>query len=170
MKKRTVLPIKIIALFFVIIMGVSCKKVDISFGESTITDPNIAFIDTISYQLSTIQSDSFITSQSGALLIGRHTDAELGTMQAETYFHLATPGTGRIPDGAVYDSAKLFVKLNGSYYGDTLQPFTLHAYTLSENISLEDNNTYFYNPQQFTTSATSFAAATVQIGQHYRIP
>jgi hypothetical protein len=160
--KTTAVALKFTSLLLLLGTVVACKKIDINFGENTITDPNIAFIDTISYQLSTIQVDSFITSQTNALLIGQHTDAELGTTKADTYFHIATPGVGSIPDGAMYDSTRLLIVPSGSYYGDTTAPVTMQAFLLSEQLTLE-GNTYFYNTHSFTTELSYIGALTTII-------
>lgn len=157
--KTTAVALKITGLLLLSGIMVSCKKVDIAFGDTTITDPNISYIDTLTYRISTIQSDSFITSQTSALLIGNHTDTAFGTMKAETYFHLATPGISSLPDNIVYDSTRLLVVPDGNYYGDTTAPFTLQAYQLTEDLSLE-SNTYFYNTQHFSTATTPFATGT----------
>ena len=157
--KTAAVAFRIMSLSLLLGALVSCKKVDINFGDTTITDPNISYIDTLTYQLSTIQSDSFITSQTSALLIGNRTDTAFGSMKAETYFHLATPGISTLPDNLVYDSTRLLVVPSGNHYGDTTIPFTLQAYQLTEDISIE-GNTYFYNTQQFATATTPFATGT----------
>jgi len=149
------------AAVLVLFMGLlnACTKVDINFGDAGITDPAIAYIDTVSYTLSTVKMDSFITSQSGANMIGHHNDPELGAMDAEAYFHLGTPGLNQVTSYGIYDSAKLFIQPNGRYYGDTTLPFSVQVYTLGEDIDIGDQ-TYFYNTKSFAVNANMIASAT----------
>jgi len=148
---------KATTIFSLLFIIASCTKVDVKFGDSTIEDPNISYIDTISYTLSTIVEDSFVTSQTGNCLIGKHTDGDFGTMEAETFMHIGAAGINQVASIAVYDSAKLWIQQNGNYYGDTSVPFNLKVSALADEINL-DGATYFFNTHTLNINPVPIAS------------
>lgn len=154
-------------LAIIVVVATSCSKVNINFGNQTITDPNAIYIDTFTYNLTTFQKDSFVTSGNSLLMVGIHNDTALGKMTAESYFQLGTPGLGAIsnPLIAVFDSAQLRLKrkVTSAYYGDTTANFSFGLYQLTDQIALQANRFAFYNTSSFNAQTTPIATFTTQI-------
>ncbi len=154
-------------LAIIIIIASSCTKVNINFGNQTITDPNAIYIDTFTYNLTTFQKDSFVTSGTNTLMVGVQNDTALGKMTAETYFQLGTPGLSAItnPLIAVLDSAKLRIKRTASnvYYGDTTSTFSFGFYQLTDQIQLQANRFSFYNTSKFNSQSTPVVTFSTKI-------
>src|ERR1044071_2153319 len=98
----------------------SCYRNDITFGElppGNYTD--VVSIDTVEARLSTLVTDSFITSGATSFLVGKYKDPYLGVISTKPFFRMTVPsGTVSIPSSAQYDSACFIIRLNKYYYGD----------------------------------------------------
>ncbi len=126
----------------------SCTRKDIDFGtipENSYTD--LAYIDTVTAQLSIVLTDSFATSSDTVFLLGRYKDPYLGSVAARPFLQMTVPtSVPDIPVSAVFDSLSLIIKPNDYYYGDTTKMQTITVYELAEPI------THTYNDQLFNTS------------------
>jgi hypothetical protein len=131
-----------------ILLFLSCTRKEIEFGtipENAYT--SIAYIDTVSAQLSTVLIDSFKTSGDTSFLLGRYSDPYLGVVSARPFFQLTVPASlPDIPSSAVLDSLSLIIKPNRYYYGDTSVSQTVTVYELAQSIA------FSYNSQLFNTS------------------
>ncbi|WP_276481207.1 DUF4270 family protein [Paraflavitalea pollutisoli] len=149
-----VLPVVIfLALFFT-----SCYKDEISFGDITDGDSNtrIITIDTITPVMSTVVLDSFPTNGNKIILIGRWSDAQLGTTDASTYLQFGLPAdlvSFTFPNDAVYDSIALGFNPIQQYYGDTLGAQTYSVYEMAYQPD------YTYASQIYNTSTTGLLPA-----------
>jgi hypothetical protein len=155
-------------LLAIAIIATSCTKVDINFGNQTITDPNSVYVDTFTYNLTTFQKDSFVTSSTSNLMIGVQNDTSFGKMTAETYFQLGTPGLNAIanPLSAVLDSARLRLrrKATTAYYGDTTATFSFGFYQVTDQIALQaPKQVAFYNTSSFNAQPTPIATYSTKI-------
>lgn len=126
----------------------SCTRKDIDFGtipENAYTD--LAYIDTVTVQLSTVITDSFVTSSDTVFLLGRYKDPYLGSVAARPFLQMSVPTfVPDIPVSAVFDSISLIIKPNDYYYGDTSKTQTFTVYELAEPI------THTYDDHLFNTS------------------
>jgi hypothetical protein len=133
---------------FSVLLLISCTRKEIEFGtipENAYT--SIAYIDTVSAQLTTVLIDSFRTSADTSFLLGRYYDPYLGTISAKPFFQMSVPASlPDIPSSAVFDSLSLIIKPNKYYYGDTAQLQTVTVYELDQPI------TFTYNNQLYNTS------------------
>ncbi len=131
-----------------ILILMSCTRKEIEFGtipENAYT--SIAYIDTVSAQLSTVLLDSFKTNSDTSFLLGRYNDPYLGVISTRPFFQMTVPaGLPDIPASAVLDSLSLIIKPNKYYYGDTSQSQTVSVYELAQPIA------FTYNSQLFNTS------------------
>lgn len=131
-----------------ILILMSCTRKEIEFGtipENAYT--SIAYIDTVSAQLSTVLLDSFKTNNDTSFLLGRYNDPYLGVISTRPFFQMTVPaGLPDIPASAVLDSLSLIIKPNKYYYGDTSQSQTVSVYELAQPIA------FTYNSQLFNTS------------------
>ncbi|MFN8256613.1 MAG: DUF4270 family protein [Bacteroidales bacterium] len=108
----------------------------------------VSICDTFSVELSTVQTDSMITSGQESMLIGHLNDERLGTLTARAFFRLSTPVSVPVKEGDVYDSIGLVVKLNGYYFGDTTIVQNWNVGFVSDEIQAHDDG-YLYNTSQF---------------------
>ncbi|MBO9659165.1 MAG: DUF4270 family protein [Chitinophagaceae bacterium] len=126
----------------------SCTRKEIEFGtipENAYT--SIAYIDTVSAQLSTVLLDSFKTNSDTSFLLGRYNDPYLGVISTRPFFQMTVPASlPDIPASAVLDSLSLIIKPNKYYYGDTSKSQTVSVYELAQPIA------FTYNSQLFNTS------------------
>jgi len=148
-----------------LVVAVGCTKADIDYGSQFAGDQytNLVMVDTFTIETGTVLVDSFVTSASGAAVIGSYKDAKFGQIDAETYFQLQAP---TLTDKSVaYDSLELVLKPNSTWYGDTTQPVQLGAYRLTASI-LNGTNTYFYNNEQIAHEATALGTKSITLYPH----
>ncbi|MDF2190007.1 DUF4270 family protein [Paraflavitalea sp. CAU 1676] len=137
----------------------ACYKDEIKFGN--LGDDNytrLITIDTITPVISTVVLDSFPTSGTGKLLIGRWEDPHLGATMASTYFQLGLPAdisSITFPNDAVYDSLSMTLKPDKHYYGDTSKAQTFSVYELAYQPE------YSYASKLFNTSVTAKLSAAL---------
>ena len=146
----------IIAFILTVTVSVtSCTKADVQFGSEFLDNQltQIIKIDSFTPSLSTVYLDSFITSAKGVALIGSYNDSYFGRVSSETFFELNPPGYADIYSQTMFDSIRLILKPNGSYYGDTTKPIHFNTYRLSELIVSKnfDVSNNYYNNQSFMT-------------------
>lgn len=143
---------------------VSCTRKEIEFGtipENAYT--NLAYIDTVTAQLSTVLTDSFSTTSDTSFLVGRYSDPYLGTVTAKPFFQFAIPSS--VPDiasSAVFDSLELIIRLNKYYYGDTSKLQTITVRELAEPI-VHTYNSYVFNTSNFATKPVALGSKTLRI-------
>jgi hypothetical protein len=134
------------ALAFTFMAG--CKKPSINFGNSFSQDntTNVVVTDTFGVSLSTVFVDSFPTAASGSMLVGTYRDEVFGTVASKSFLQLMPPSSlPTISNLAGYDSLRLYLLLNKSFYGDTSKVQRYMAAQLQSMIRLPDNQVTFYN-------------------------
>ncbi|MBI3882907.1 MAG: DUF4270 family protein, partial [Sphingobacteriales bacterium] len=122
--------------------------------------------------------DSFLTSGTGTILVGSYLDPKFGAIAAKSFTQIGLPlTTVTIPDGSVYDSIEIILKLNKNYYGDTSQLYTISINQLIDPISLPINHNYFSNKdsrpynsvplgsKQFLYTPTSMDTISIRLTQ-----
>jgi Domain of unknown function (DUF4270) len=130
----------------------SCEKTPIQFGQSYVDNSfsNIVLVDTFSTQLSTVFYDSIPTTGSGTILAGNYDDPVFGKISASSFFELSPPANSQtIAANAVFDSLKLILIPNKSYYGDTTIPLQLSVYQIRNQIIFPLYQSQFYNTTDF---------------------
>lgn len=145
-------------LFFTAFFISSCEKQDITFGSGFIdnTITNLVLVDTVTVDVSTVYVDSFVTSSTHAILAGRYKDEKFGTITSQSFVQLGLPSntTYDIPNGSIFDSLEVILKLNKSFYGDTLAPYKLAVHQLSQQITYSAAQYSFYNNNTWPFSTT----------------
>jgi hypothetical protein len=146
----------------------SCYKNQIEFGNDlNESDTRVVTVDTVTPVLSTYVLDSFPTSASNLLLLGRVIDPLLGTTNASSFFQLGLPTksniTDDLPNDASYDSLALIMTPGNTYYGDTTKAQTLSVYELAyqPQYSYADR---LYNTDNVQKLATPWASQSVKVG------
>jgi len=128
---------------------VSCYRKDIQFeGDPPDTHTRLVRIDTVQPKLSTVLVDSFATSGTSTLLLGRYTDPFLGIVTGKPFIQIGLPASTGLSEDARYDSITLVIKLNKYYYGDTTASQTISVQELNENLAYSYNNR-LYNSSNF---------------------
>lgn len=132
------------------LLTLSCTRNNVLFGESPDADyTHIVYTDTVGVSLSTVITDSFVTSGATSLLLGKYSDPYLGIVSARNYFQLAVPAAQpEILATDVYDSMTITIPLSGYYYGDTTRAQTITVSEISQAIS------FSYNSSLYNTSST----------------
>lgn len=144
----------------------SCTKVDIQFSDNRIEDdPNVTLYENYEVALSTYKIDSFISSGHSIFTLGHHIDTSFGTIDASSFVEVQLPTENPLQGQIVsFDSLVIILRPNGSYYGDTLQPFNISAHRVLQKIENEDEeNVNFYNPHMFPFDATILGQATTTV-------
>ncbi|MDB5280262.1 MAG: hypothetical protein JWR61_5217 [Ferruginibacter sp.] len=150
----------------------SCEKQDITFGSGFIdnTITNLVLVDTVTVNVSTVYVDSFVTSGTHSILAGKYKDEKFGTIASQSFVQLGLPSntTYDIPNGSVFDSLEVILKLNKSFYGDTLVPYKLSVYQLSQQIAYSTAQYSFFNNNSWPYSNTTLGSSEMIINPSTR--
>lgn len=101
-------------------------------------------IDTCTVLLSTLLSDSLVTSSDTVCQVGHRRDELWGEITASFYAEYEVPSFSFSEDIEYkFDSITLRLYSSGNYLGDTLATHHIYLHKLKENLSLDDD--YLYN-------------------------
>ncbi len=145
---------------FIIVMPcfLACEKKSISFGENLAESyTNIIVIDSLTPVISTIRSDSFITSNTSTVQLGNYKDETFGSINARSFFQFSVPATTTIPADAIFDSLTLKLMLTKNYYGDTSITQQINVNELTSKLEYTGENTGFYNTSYIPYSPVPWA-------------
>ncbi|WP_430965966.1 DUF4270 family protein [Spongiimicrobium sp. 2-473A-2-J] len=109
------------------------------FADSNV---RLLVLDTFAVELSTFKFDSIISSDGDRLLIGRYSDAFLGSVTAAAYMELSAQ-TYSLPNDAELDSIALILGYDDYFYSDTTQVTQIRVHLLTEELRPEED--FFYN-------------------------
>jgi len=148
-----------------VVFFTACKRTDIQFGDDFIDNDYTKIIKTDSFtvNVSTIYIDSFVTSGSGTALAGVYKDKDFGLIKARTFMQIAPPAIADIYSNTSYDSTRLVVKLNRTWYGDTSKPLHIAVYRVTDDINFPEDASQFYNTSSFNTASTPIGEQTVYL-------
>jgi len=149
----------------ILVIAVSCKKADISFGTEFIDNGNTQVIklDSFSTELSTVQIDSFVTSGNGVGLIGTYTDPYFGKIKSSSYFEIAPPTVTDDYQNTIFDSVILVGKISRNFYGDTTQPLSISVSRVAEDIIPPNGGTAINNVDAYGLYPAPLATKTMTI-------
>jgi len=92
------------------------------------------YSDTFSVFTSTVQLDTFLTNNTGTMLLGRYNDDRLGHVSSSTYFQIG-PASTFLPDYRSYfDSLVMVLHYNHTFSGDTTKLMKINGYRLTEQM------------------------------------
>ncbi len=149
------------ALLILLLSLQACEKAYIDTGSDFVDNntTNIVVVDSATLEISTVYVDSFISSATGTILCGNYTDPQFGKISAQSFVQLGIPvETYSIPAGSVFDSVRLLLKGNNSFYGDTSLPYTISVHQLTDVLKTAPDQTGFYNHHKRTYTATPLAS------------
>ena len=92
------------------------------------------YSDTFSVFTSTVQLDSFLTSSTQTVLLGRYNDDRLGHVSASSYFQICYQGNFLQDNTSVFDSAVMVFPYNHQFTGDTTKLMTIKGYEVTEQM------------------------------------
>lgn len=146
----------------------SCIELDgdhMSVGDDFVVNPNTIFnVDTITMQMSTIESDSIVTASPSRLLSGEVTDLAGVKTYCESYFQIKSAGSFGLSETAQYDSAVFRVKLEGYHIGDTTKTAQFGLFRVTEDMAfVEDEIPVFYNHHQFKSEDVPWCVFDVDL-------
>ncbi|HEY4935320.1 MAG TPA: DUF4270 family protein [Puia sp.] len=144
----------------------ACTKPQISFQSVYNGDnaTNVVTVDTFAVQLSTVFLDSFSTSGTSAMLLGRYIDPFFGSITSQSYSDIGTPNPLPIlTDFSVYDSIQLILRINKSFYGDTSNVQRFLVSQLTQVMNYPGIQTTFYNNNSIPYDPTVLGSTDVKI-------
>jgi hypothetical protein len=136
------LPIPLLILLGLLLAACSGDSGKFSLGNEYVesqTDLNI--IDTLAVKLSTVLLDSVTTSGTGRLLVGTFEDGTFGRVSSDGFFRIGIPDSLEYMQDDVYDSVRLAIRYDGTFYGDTTRNQRIIVHRLTEAIDFGDNGT-----------------------------
>lgn len=125
----------------------------------------VVIIDTCSVNISNIILDSVMTSGGNTVYAGARESGYWGKMDLSTYLSFKVTqdyednSTPEYEARVIFDSLTLYMVPDSTFCGDTLQPMTLQAYRLTENIEMNDNGA-LYSHATFGYDRTAIAEKT----------
>ncbi len=137
-----------LSLLFTVFLNASCEKQSLDFNSSFIdnTITNLVLVDSSTVEITTVYVDSFVSSNTNTILAGKYKDEQFGTVSSQSFLQLGLPSASYdIPNGAVFDSLEVILKLNKTFYGDTLSAYNIAVHQLSEPIIYPASQYSFYN-------------------------
>ncbi len=164
------------AIFFIATGFTACNKATVNFGEEALTDdPNIIYIDSMTIDMATYQTDSFYTAGDTIFMAGLHIDSLLGSYSANAFVQLGLPAANNLKDrnNCIFDSLVLIIRFYGSYYGDTTEPFTLKVHQLTEQMKEESQLGYNNNKLAYNASplgVTTFSHPRPSAREQFSVP
>lgn len=144
----------------------SCTKPNLDLGNtiSTGNGTGILTVDTFGVKLSTIYLDSFPTTGTGSLLIGRYTDPQFGAISSRTFTEFTYPSSlPAFSVNTVYDSLELIFRLNKAFYGDTLKEQRYLVNQLSKVMDFPYNQTTFFNIDSIPVDPTLLGSVQISV-------
>jgi hypothetical protein len=144
----------------------SCKKVDIKFGEQFLDNgyTQIMKIDTFNADLATIRLDSFATSASGASLIGSYNDPYFGRITSQCFTEMIPPFYDGPYNNTFFDSVCLIMLPNRVFYGDSTQPVRINVHKVTQIINgYEENPMLINNVREFPVDPVALGSALVTV-------
>jgi hypothetical protein len=144
----------------------SCKKVDIKFGEQFLDNgyTQIMKIDTFNADLATIRLDSFATSASGASLIGTYNDPYFGRITSQCFTEMIPPFYDGPYTNTFFDSVCLIMLPNRVFYGDSTQPVRINVHKVTQIINgYEENPMLINNVRDFPVDPVALGSALVTV-------
>lgn len=150
---------------FIAVFYISCKKPDIQFGDQFLENGNtqIIKVDTFTADVSTVNIDSFITSNKNVVLVGSYTDPIFGKIAAQSFLEVAPPNYVDQYQNTTFDSLILVLKPNKTYYGDSTSPVNISINRLVEKIIPPNAGYSLYNVNSFAYDPTTIGSKNIII-------
>jgi len=162
------------------VFGWSCEDPNTLAVSKVFSNNNLETIysDTFSVVTSTVQLDTFLTGNTGTVLLGRYHDNQLGTVSSSSYFQLSYSYPFQPTFQSYFDSMVLVLFYNKTFSGDTTQTLKLNGYQVLEDIiprrvpigsvqlSAFGNYNGFFSSTQFAHSSSPIFSKSVKLFPH----
>lgn len=140
----------IVALLLVQAVLIGCHNSISEIGSSLYTNTlfSIVYVDSTTLKVSTVRTDSLITSTTNRLLVGFHNDEKLGTISSKAIFQVGINSAVRLDRHTTdYVSLKLYLKRDGYSYYDTTEVQKIYLYQLAGE--LKPYKGFMYNTSRY---------------------
>ncbi len=139
---------KIIQLLVVFVFAACSEPSQIGTSFFQDGDLNISYVDTVTVKASTVIYDSLATNSTSRLLIGHHTDEQLGTLTCKAYLSFSPDGSTTLKEiSTVYSRVTLNLILDHYSYYDTTVRQRFYVSELEQKIVLGDDG-QLYNTSE----------------------
>jgi hypothetical protein len=146
-------------LLSMLLVSQSCKKDNLSSIGLDLKDDllNAVFTDTVTLTAYSVEEDTLNTTGLVFNYLGCIKDNIFGTTTASIFAQLVPNGNNvSFGDAQECDSIVLTLRYTGNFYGDTLNPFSIKVYRLTEDIVANkiyyQNSSIAYNSSNLTSS------------------
>lgn len=109
--------------------------------------------------------DSILSNTKETLLLGKYYDPNRGLVSAFPYLQFGYESAFIFDRNASLDSIHLVLLYESTHY-DTLQPFEIAIYEVTERIQPRDSGYYIYSYENFQTSEQPLLTQPVQVYPH----
>lgn len=120
-------------------------SVDLESGAT----PDFVVIDTFTLDVFSIRLDSFATTDTERLLVGRHSDEHIGEVSSIPFFEVAYQDYQFYPPSTSRFDSLTLVLYYDYYYFDTLQTQTIDVFRIAEKMELNSYGS-LYNTASFS--------------------
>ncbi|MBN2164964.1 MAG: DUF4270 family protein [Marinilabiliaceae bacterium] len=117
-------------------------------SDLVVSKSNATIVDTVTISLSTVKTDTIITSSHNIALVGQTEIAGYGAVNAKSYIPLEYNTFIKYNKEEIFDSLTISFYLSGYYKGDTLANLNLKIYEVTDSFIVNSQRTY--------SSTTSF--------------
>ncbi|MFN5362989.1 MAG: DUF4270 family protein [Bacteroidota bacterium] len=158
--------ISFVLLLLISSIWLSCKKVDIRFGEQFLDNgyTQIVKVDTFNADLATIRVDSFPSSATGVSLIGSYDDPYFGRITSQCYSEMIPPFFQGPYTNSTFDSVCLIMVPNRVFYGDSTQPVQINVHKVTQIINgYEADPMRISNTREFPVDPVPLGSASVLV-------
>lgn len=153
------------------ITSCSSGSEDLDIGSSLVQlESSVLLVDTFSVNLYTVKLDSLPTSDVDEAMVGKYYNEHTGSLEMLHYFNInkasSIDNISYNDETDVFDSLTVRLTYSHYYAGDTIQPFEISLYHLTEELDYVDDESssdYIYNISSFPYDPTPLGTYTVKV-------
>lgn len=162
---RKSLSVFLLPVLLILAVG-ACTKPQIAFNNiyGGGTPTNVVTVDTFAVKVSTVFLDSFTTSGTITQLLGRYKDPYFGNITSQSFSDIGVPSPlPIITNYTVYDSIKLVMRIDRSFYGDTTRFQRYSVSQLTQVMNFPNGQNAYYNINTIPYSPVVLGSTDVRI-------
>lgn len=148
------------------LLAFACTKPQIQFPNVNNGDnnTNVVEVDTFAVKISTVFLDSFSTSGTQVQLLGRYIDPYFGAITSRSFSDIGVPSAlPTLSNYSIYDSFRLIMRINKSFYGDTTHVQRFLVSQLTEVMNYPGTQKAYYSNNSIPFDPTILGSTDVQI-------
>ncbi len=174
---------RLVIFLMIVTVAMACEDPNTLAVSRVFSGNNLQTIysDTFSVFTSTVQLDTFLSNNTGTMLIGRYNDDRLGQVSSSTYFQVGAANSF-LPDYRSYfDSLVMVFHHNHIFSGDSTKPLKINGYRLTEQMLIRyqptgalklsafnynNCNCGFFNNSSFSQASNPLFSGTIKLFPH----